>query len=186
MIQLRVHKLASTYKLSEKTRSDLQMKLHKMDNRTYLWLDLALRSIATSFGNSYLLASEPVVFLPASIEVAYQQVLDKVIPIQQDKVKLRLGLVVGARRALTIGEMALALGLAISADIKSVADLNIREDHLREHIRQWCGLFLFFDDARIYLIYQTANKFLIRNAHEAASSDGWKYPWTSQARKGPW
>lgn len=175
VIHHRAPQMASKYKLSEKGCSDLSEKLLSMENRTYLWLDLALRSIATSFSNSYLPEKEPIVVLPASVEAAYQEVLDKVEVTQRDKVKLILGIVVSARRPLTIGEMAIALGLATAATIRSVSDLSIREDHLRDNIRQWCGLFLFFDDSRIYLIHQTAKEFLIRNVYEAIPSNGWKY-----------
>ncbi|KAK5063104.1 hypothetical protein LTR84_005180 [Exophiala bonariae] len=175
VIQHRALKLANKYKLSEKSSSDLVEKLLTMESRTYLYVDLALQSIAMSFSNSYLPEKEPIVFLLASVEAAYQEVLDKVDVAQQVKVKLILGIVVSARRPLTIGEMAIALRLATVAEITSVKDLIIQEDHLRDNIRQWCGLCLFLDDSRIYLIHQTAKEFLVRSTHEPADARGWKY-----------
>lgn len=68
-----------------------------------------------------------------------------------------LHIVVGARRPLTTSEMALALGLALNPDAKTYAEAaTITSTRLEELLPHLCGLFVFINHSRIYLIHQTA------------------------------
>ncbi|EED17250.1 ankyrin repeat containing protein [Talaromyces stipitatus ATCC 10500] len=71
-----------------------------------------------------------------------------------------LRIIVGARRPLTVGEMAMALGLATSRNAKIASEACLKVNRLDEKIRRLCGLFVFIKDSKIYLIHQTAREFL--------------------------
>jgi hypothetical protein len=57
--------------------------------------------------------------------------------------------------------MAMALGVATSTSVRTVAEARVNSEGLGEKIRQLCGLFVFINDSKIYLIHQTAREFLI-------------------------
>ena len=101
--------------------------------------------------------------LIASVDEAYEQVLSKVDQQQQRNVRYILEIVVGARRALTIYEMAIALDIATRpVSPTSLTCLTLDKGHLKRNIQQWCGLFVFINHSRLYLIHQTVKGFLLR------------------------
>jgi ankyrin repeat protein len=110
------------------------------------------------------------------VEEAYEKILGRVSQKQKqkDNVKKILQIVVGAHRALTIQEMAIALGIATSAQPKSLDQVKVDPSRLEANIRDWCGLFIFINHARIYLIHQTAKEFLIGNSC-STPPPGWKH-----------
>lgn len=88
-----------------------------------------------------------------------------------------LQIVVGARRPLTVEEMAMALGIATSTHVESLHKAKLDPIRLQNSIRSWCGLFIFINHTRIYLIHQTAKEFLICNSGLATPppSPSWKH-----------
>jgi hypothetical protein len=76
-------------------------------------------------------------------------------------VRKTLQIIVGARRPLTTQEMAIALGIALSPRSQTAAEAGINPVRLAKRIRQLCGLFVFINNSKIYLIHQTAREFLI-------------------------
>ncbi len=79
----------------------------------------------------------------------------------------------GAHRPLIVGEMAVAFGVATSLELKSEVKLGIKRKRLEQQLLQWCGLFIFINHSRIYLIHQTAKEFLVSStAGIAASNQG--------------
>jgi hypothetical protein len=69
-----------------------------------------------------------------------------------------LQIVVGARRPLTINEMAIALGIATSTDKDWLATVKVDHEGLEDRIRDLCGLFIFINHSKVYLIHQTAKE----------------------------
>ncbi|KAJ5932816.1 hypothetical protein N7516_007305 [Penicillium verrucosum] len=67
-----------------------------------------------------------------------------------------------ARRPLTIQEMAIALGIATISDPQTIRQAKLDPIQLEEKLRQLCGLFVFTNNSKIYLIHQTAREFLIK------------------------
>lgn len=58
-----------------------------------------------------------------------------------------------------------------SKQYRTCAEAQLGPDHLGKHLRQWCGLFVFVNHSRIYLIHQTAREFLVaRQAYEQSQS----------------
>ncbi|KAJ6126271.1 hypothetical protein N7471_010764 [Penicillium samsonianum] len=96
---------------------------------------------------------------------AYEKILSRVPSSQKSTVKKVLHIIVGARRPLTIAEMAIALGLARSTPPRPAAQAGIDPLQLEKKLRRLCGLFVFVNNSKIYLIHQTAREFLIEKAN---------------------
>src|SRR5690349_2769425 len=71
--------------------------------------------------------------------------------------------------------MAITLGVATSVQPKSLDKAKLDPIGLEESIRRWCGLFVFINHSRIYLIHQTAKEFLICDSVSTAPSSVWKH-----------
>jgi hypothetical protein len=157
---MRVAKLASDLKLDRQIRDQLENKLLNMQDRTYLWLYLAIDDIYETYRDSIRPEETSIATLPSSVGDAYEKILSRVTAKQKGNVKKILQIVVGARRPLTVQEMAVALGIATSTGHKSLDKVQLDPIRLENNIRHWCGLFVFINHNRIYLIHQTAKEFL--------------------------
>jgi ankyrin repeat protein len=179
VIHVRVSQLANELDLHESISARLEQNLLAMEHRTYLWLHLAIDDIRTTVRNSFRPDEETIESVPSSVEGAYEKILARVAKAQHHKVKLILQIIVGARRPLAVSEMALALGLATSKQHRTSTDAQIDSVHLGKQLRHWCGLFVFVNQSRIYLIHQTAREFLIaRQDHaypKSLTHDTWRH-----------
>ncbi|KAL8917658.1 MAG: hypothetical protein Q9208_007839 [Pyrenodesmia sp. 3 TL-2023] len=174
VIEEKVEKLASDLNLGASTKDQLKRELLAMKHRTYLWLYLAIEGVREQFRESFRPHKESITSLPTTVEDAYEKILERGAARNKDIVYKILRIVVGARRPLTVSEMAVALGVDTSPS--SELQLDIEEIHLETHLPQWCGLFVFINHSRIFLIHQTAKEFLLReSAVVLASSRGWKH-----------
>ncbi|OJJ85924.1 uncharacterized protein ASPGLDRAFT_65124 [Aspergillus glaucus CBS 516.65] len=140
----------------------LEQQILQMEHRTYLWLHLAINDIRTTLQDSLRPADEPIQPIPSSVNAAYARILDRVPSNQVNTVKKILQIIVGARRPLTIEEMAMALGLATRPISRNIAEAGLDSMGLENKIRRLCGLFVFINDSRIYLSHQTVREFLVR------------------------
>jgi ankyrin repeat protein len=158
---MRVRELAETALLSSDVQQRLEHQLLQMEHRTYLWLHLAINDIRITFNNSLRPAEESIRLIPPSVDAAYGKILARVPSNQVNTVRKILQIIVGARRPLTTQEMAMALGIALCPKSRSAAKAGINPVRLAAKIRQLCGLFVFINNSKIYLIHQTARDFLI-------------------------
>ena len=174
VIRKRVTQLAKDLKLHPQTKDQLETKLLEMKHRTYLWLYLAIEDISKSYRNSLRPEEALINALPSTVEDAYEKILSRIIGDQRSIVKKILQIVVGARRPLAVQEMAIALGLATSPHSRSLRDALIDPARLETNLCHWCGLFVFINHTRIYLIHQTAKEFLICDSGSPLLC-GWKH-----------
>src|SRR5271154_3361202 len=84
-------------------------------------------------------------------------------------------MIVGARRPLTTAEMAVAFGIYSCPNAKAFGDVTVDKDRLERRIRHLCGLFVFINHSRIYLIHQTAREFLIKRGGIHEWHSGWRH-----------
>ena len=179
VIHVRVSQLANELGLRESTSRRIEQTMLEMKHRTYLWLHLAIDNVRKTLQNSFKPEEEAIESVPPSVESAYEKILTRVDRTQYQSVKLILQIIVGARRPLTVSEMALALGLAITKQCRTSADAQLDPAHLGKQLRHWCGLFVFVNQSRIYLIHQTAREFLIARqeaGHSRSSSQNtWRH-----------
>ncbi|KAF7589420.1 hypothetical protein BBP40_004290, partial [Aspergillus hancockii] len=161
VVKIKVKDLTEASNLPADVEQRVQDQLLQMQHRTYLWLYLAIDDIRTTFQNSLRPATESIILVPPSVNAAYEKILSRVPSGQKDIVKKILRIIVGARRPLTIEEMSMALGVADSPELKTAAAARVDPTRLRNKIRRLCGLFVFINSSKIYLIHQTAREFLI-------------------------
>lgn len=160
VIQGKMDDLSSTLSLSVSTKERLTRTLLEMKNRTYLWLYLVVEEIKDTLKNSLRPDVEPIIMLSATTEKAYEKILQRGASKDRLLVKKILRIIVGARRPLSISDMAVALGVAQTPK-GSRLDLSVGAQWLQVHLRDWCGLFVFINHEKLYLIHQTAKEFLI-------------------------
>ncbi|KFG77466.1 hypothetical protein MANI_024959 [Metarhizium anisopliae] len=164
VVKMRVAELGESLHLTPETQQRLEQQLLRMEHRTYLWLYLAIDDIRTMFRNSLQPEEESIQLVPGSVTAAYEKILNRVPSDKFSDVKMILKIIVGARRPLTIEEMAMALGVAKSPSSRTAAKAMLNPKGLDKKIRQLCGLFVFVNNTRVYLIHQTAREFLINSA----------------------
>jgi NACHT domain len=157
VVKTRVAELTESLELSLETRQRVELHLLQMEHRTYLWVSLAMDDIRTTFQESLRPEEEPLPLISPAVNAAYERILDRVSTTKVEIVKTILQIIVGARRPLTIEEMAMALGVAMSSGPQA-AGLN--PEGLEKKLRHLCKLFIFIKDSKIYLIHQTAREFL--------------------------
>jgi ankyrin repeat protein len=151
-----------------------------MKHRTYLWLYLSIKGIYQTYRDSLRLNEGIIEILPSSVQDAYEKILSKVNDKQRDTMTKILQIIVGARRPLTLKEMSIAFGFATVQKHEVSEDVIINSNHLEQHIRHWCGLFVFTNHSRIYLIHQTAKEFLLCSGTglNMISHRGWRHAFT--------
>jgi hypothetical protein len=71
--------------------------------------------------------------------------------------------------------MAIALGIATSTEVTSLAQARLEPTWIKDSIRHWCGLFIFINHQKIYLIHQTAKEFLMCDSDSPLPLAGWKH-----------
>lgn len=178
VVKIKVAELAKTARLSSTVQQKIERELLRMRHRTYLWLHLAIDDIKITFENSLLPEEESTQLIPSTVNTAYEKILSRVPSSQIEKAKRVLQIIVGARRPLTINEMALALGTALSPQSNTAAEAGLNPDHLGERLRRLCGLFVFINNSKIYLIHQTAREFLLIRSEDDASSENSIYAYS--------
>jgi hypothetical protein len=175
VIRKRVGQLATDLNLDEETTNRIETRLLEMKHRTYLWLHLTLADVEETFKYSARPEEESIESLPTSVEHAYEKILSRVPEKHKGRVKKIFQIVVGARRPLHVDEMAIALGISTSTQLSSLERVTLRTGRLADNIRHWCGLFVFFNHGRIFLLHQTAKEFLLSENDGTQLQSGWKY-----------
>lgn len=175
VVKIKVKEVAESAQLSSFDHQRLEKELLRMKHRTYLWLKLAIDDIRITFKNSLQPAEELIQQIPNSVNAAYEKILSRVSrePKQVKAVRKILQIIVAARRPLTTQEMAMALNIAIYPQPHAAKAPRDQID-LGEKIRQLCGLFVFINNSKIYLIHQTAREFLITEKIERPESIEWR------------
>ncbi|KAJ5963373.1 uncharacterized protein N7479_003249 [Penicillium vulpinum] len=164
VVKIQVKELADTALLSINTQQRLEEQLLQMKHRTYLWLYLAIDDIRSTLENSLRPDEESIRMIPSSVSKAYEKIIDRV-PLGQIKTaRMILQIIVGARRPLTLAEMAMALGIAIRPQSQTTAQAGLCPLQIETKLRRLCGLFVFINNSKIYLIHETAREFLIQKA----------------------
>ncbi|EED11950.1 ankyrin repeat-containing protein, putative [Talaromyces stipitatus ATCC 10500] len=112
VVKVKLTELGKDLGLRANTQERLERELYEMKHRTYLWLYLAIDDIKRTLKNSLRPDRETIPPLPKNVSKAYERILDRVPSDQKTKVETILRIIIGARRPLTVQEMAMALGTA--------------------------------------------------------------------------
>ncbi|OQD66277.1 hypothetical protein PENDEC_c056G05958 [Penicillium decumbens] len=176
VVKMRVKELSERVALSPDTEKRLEQQLLQMEHRTYLWLYLAMDNIQSTFEDSLRPAEEPIQVIPQSVNEAYEKILSRVPSGQVEIARKILQIIIAARRPLTTAEMAMALGIATSPQAQIAAKAGLETSQFDKKLRRLCGLFVFVNNSKIYLIHQTAREFLVQKS--SSNSVSYLYSWT--------
>lgn len=146
--------------LSPREKDLLQQKLQGIQNRTYLWVYLAIEWMKDETINK-ISSKDIISTLPTTVDQAYEAILAK--STNSKEARKLLHIIVATTRPLTLAEMDLALNLAPDASLGNyIPDWDRdEEDRYGKYIRNLCGLFVNIVDSKIYLLHQTAKEFLV-------------------------
>ena len=174
VIQSEVSAISSERCFDRETEEYLLKQLLNFENRTYLWLHLILDQIRNSdnAGNKKAIRRE-IQTIPQSVSKAYEAILAKT----KDKslaTKL-LHIIVGAETALTLEELNVAMSM--EDDSSCYKDLELESAGAFEiRVRSICGLFIYTDHSKVFLIHQTAKEFLEWNQDISETPTGmWQH-----------
>lgn len=177
VIAHKVQDVAKQLNMSNSSRERLERALLSMENRTYLWLYLAIEDFRQTYVDLLDPESQDFDTLPHSVEEAYEKILARTSKKAWIHARRTFSIILGAQRPLRTGELRLAL-LMLQEDSGSLSRIKVRitKAKLETLVRQWCGLFVFFQDGKIHLIHQTAKDFLLRPEHEEPPTSGtWRH-----------
>lgn len=167
VIGQRVQELTREFFLPSSVCEKIHKKLLNMQNRTYLWLHLAIEEVRATCRDSIYPDDIEVVSLPTSVEDAYERILCKIEHRQRNFARQVLLIIVAARRPLTIQDMAFALSAARASERKESFLNQIEPARLERLIPEQCGLFVFINHSQLFLIHQTAKEFLVAQGSDS-------------------
>lgn len=156
VIRNKVSTFGSKRNVSNRGQQQLIDRLISSAGQTFLWVSLVLADLESSLQTSETKLEELVDQVPANLYAAYKKILGK-SKNPKDAQKI-LYIILGAVRPLSIEEMNIAF--VIKPEDRSYDGLSL-EPAIVITIRNLCGLFVKVIDSKIYLVHQTARKFLI-------------------------
>lgn len=182
VIREKVATIGRKLQMQQQVQDTLQKTLLAIPHRTYLWLYLVIEEICSSPRRTKKALIKSINSVSTTVEDAYEKILGRLKYNQREEARTLLHIVVGARRPLTLSEMDVAFQIATdSPDAKTHKELDLDNNILKLRIRELCGLFVFIDDDRIYLIHQTAKEFLVaKDCLACAVGSRWKHSLNSQ------
>ena len=167
VIQSEVSAIASERCFDTETEEYLLKQLLIIENRTYLWLHLILDQIRSSdnAGNKKAIRKE-IQSIPHSVSKAYESILAKTK--DRSLATRLLHFIVGAETALTLEELNVAM--SIEDESGSYKDLELESPAAFEvRIKSICGLFIYTDRSKVFLIHRTAKEFLMESGRSQTS-----------------
>ena len=170
VISREVAKLSIEADLDKNAIQTLQQELTKMEQRTYLWLDLVLKLIRASpeYVTSKRLTS---VFksLPKSIEDAYSTMLDR--STDKDRAMKLLHIICAAQRPLSLSDMRTVMAIEQDPYLTKPEDLDLEPlNGFAARIKTLCGLFITIQHGKVYLLHHTAREFLVTHSQPRSQS----------------
>ncbi|KAH9225157.1 hypothetical protein K456DRAFT_1767068 [Colletotrichum gloeosporioides 23] len=137
VIRRKVATAGRKLEMSQEAQTALEEKLLSVPHRTYLWLHLVIEEVYNSPKRHKKAFIKKLDFLPATVEEAYEKILGRLNPSQQQEARVLLHIVVGARRPLTLSEMDVAFQLATdSSDAQTHGELDLNHSHIKSQIRE--------------------------------------------------
>jgi hypothetical protein len=161
-------------KLDSQIQKAIVEHLKRLEHRTYLWLYLILDVIQKEFiyyGTARKLQTV-IDKLPSSVSKVYEAILGKTTATGREQARLIFQIILAAKRALTVSEINVALGLAMNIHAEALDALDLRTDAVfTSALPTICGLFVSIHGGRVYLIHQTGREFLIHGSEQNVSTE---------------
>jgi hypothetical protein len=154
------------------TREELLHGILATKNRRYLWLDSILKILEAMPRIDRHVVITLLGNLPKAVEDVYDSILSKAS--NQPQAKRLLQIIVAAARPLRLNEVGVALFM--SEEMQCYEELELQTgEQLETTVRDICGLFVYIVEDTVFLIHQSAKKFLLSSSVEAIGVPGsWK------------
>jgi len=169
--------------LPKELLADLQNKLIKGADRTFLWTTLTIKLLEDASERGASKRELDDILLSRDIDEVYARLLEGSADAGQARTLLQV--VVAAARPLTLAEMNVALAIPSKNAVRTypltgpekklaredppqIKSLENLDSHLKlsfeNYVKSLCGHFLRIIDQRIYLVHQTARDYLLDSA----------------------
>lgn len=176
VIDQELNKLVNEFRLRTQDYRQLRHCLQEATNRTYLWVHLVLEEIRLKLRPSARLNPKDFLIddLPFTVQYAYERILQRITEHQRPYAQAILSIIVGAKRPLTVGEVSLAFSaMELRTENESPFE-NLDSSLFENKLRQICGLFVYVNHSKFFLIHQTAKEFLLDNSPNNFFWYSWK------------
>ncbi|KAK5301403.1 hypothetical protein LTR99_006370 [Exophiala xenobiotica] len=166
-----VDRLASIWELSQALQTKIVERLIKLADRSFLWIrvvfgDIRARADTGDFNGMENEFDE--ILSSGDLDETYEKLLARASNRYPGLARTILGIVLVAKRPLTVGEMITAISIMTGSQSSHHLKHPLPKPELS--IKNICGLLVRIIDSKIYLIHQTARTFLV----ETRNLDGQK------------
>lgn len=159
----RIHDISETLSLEGWETKFLEEQFMKTENRTYLWVKVALDVIENILSFTEDSVKDALRTIPESLDKLYEKILNRSLDVE--KARKLLHIVISAARPLTLQEISVAL--AVSESHQSYSEIQMEpSERFRDTLRATCGLFVTVVEGKVYFLHQTAKEFLV-NLHNS-------------------
>ncbi|KAL9082614.1 MAG: hypothetical protein Q9165_008845 [Trypethelium subeluteriae] len=162
VLDSRINETAKRFSLEPDELDLMRQQLGSIPNRTYLWITLLFDGLLdgkTGITKADIIALSSKV--PQSVYDAYEKILNRTA--DHKAARKLLHIVLGAKRPLSLPELAICLVCEENCSSTQVAEKLVPHKRIKAHLRDLCGLFVVVVDDKVYLLHQTAREFLVHN-----------------------
>ncbi|GLB05782.1 nuclear factor NF-kappa-B p100 subunit [Aspergillus tubingensis] len=179
VISNRVSDIGKQRSLEQDDCDILEQQLTAVENRTYLWVSLALDVLENMPDFIKGNIRQVVQHLPVTVYSAYERILDRSFDMEKAKV---LHMITAAVRPFSLEELSLAWAIHSNPDdttLSSISDDIEPKERFRKTLRDLCGLFVVVINEEICLVHQTAKEYLVQSTRSTGNdctsrATGWK------------
>ncbi|WYZ43728.1 hypothetical protein EsH8_VII_000164 [Colletotrichum jinshuiense] len=157
-IRQRVEELAETLSLEPGEAKFLETKLIAAQNRTYLWVKLALDVVESILSFTKENVEAALSSIPEGLDRLYENILSR--SHDTDMARKIIHIVLAARKPMSVDDMSVALAIKDAHRNLSELQLEARSRFVNT-LKVTCGLFVSIIDDQIYFLHQTAREFLL-------------------------
>ncbi|RAK90962.1 sex-determining protein fem-1, partial [Aspergillus costaricaensis CBS 115574] len=180
VISKRVSDIGKQRLLDDDECNLLEQVLAAVENRTYLWVSLALDALENMPDFTKGKIRQAVQHLPATVDSAYERILDR--SSDKEKAKVLLHMITATVRPFSLEELSFAWAIHSNPDdttLSSISDNMEPKETFRKTLRDLCGLFVVVLDEKICLLHQTAKEYLVQSTKSSVNDctsrvTGWK------------
>jgi ankyrin repeat protein len=159
VIKSKVGEIAKTFQLSNETKAYLEEVLDSKADRTFLWVELILRSLEETSDASKKEFERIINTFPDDLQETYKRFLRRIPLKNLERAKTVLHILIGSARHLNLAEINIAF--TIDQSHKTVAE--VRSDYqpsMGQTLQRNAGAFIRVNNSKVSLIHQSAKEFL--------------------------
>jgi hypothetical protein len=149
-----------------------ELKKFNQDSQTFLWLDLIINELSSKLRYLHAPEDELTKFLskmPKSVHQAYCNILKRIDEDDVERARMVFHIILAAQRPLTVGELNIAVSLAVTRDeVRKITNLQPHDDFRKRLSSEFHGFITVIQD-QVYFLHPTATEFLLPEPETKAS-----------------